>query len=48
MITGIFELVTVESQSHQPDAEGEQFVVAVGFPHDGAALVNGLGRHGKA
>jgi len=48
MIAGILELVTVESQPHQPDAEGKQFVVAMGFPHNGAALANGLSRHGKA
>ena len=48
MVAGVLELLPIEAQTHQPDTEGEQFVVAVGFPHDSAALGYGLGRHGEA
>ena len=48
MIPGVFELLTIEAQPHQPYPEGEQLVVAVGFAHDGAALGDGLGGDGEA
>ena len=48
MIPCGFKLRTIEPHANQPDTEGEQFVVADRFPHDGAALVDGLGGHGKA
>ena len=48
MVAGILKLRPIEAQAHQPDTEGEQLIVAVGFPHDGAALGDGLGGHGEA
>ena len=42
------EFRAIEPHANQPDPEGEQLIVADGFPHDGAALVDGLGGHGKA
>ena len=48
MIPRGLELRTIEPHANQPDPEGEQLVVADGFAHDGAALVDGLGGHGEA
>ena len=43
MVTGVLKLLAIEAQAHQPDTEGEQLVLALGFAHDGAALGDGLG-----
>ena len=48
MVTGVLELLAVEPQPHQPDTEGEQLVLALGFAHDGAALGDGLSGDGEA
>ena len=47
-IPGVFKFRAVEPQAHQPYPEGEQFVVAVCFLHDCAALVDRLGGHSEA
>ena len=48
MIPRGLELRAIEPHADQPDPEGKQLVVADGFAHDGAALVDGLSRHGEA
>ena len=48
VVTGMLEFLAVESQPHQPDPEGEQFIVAVGLAHDRAALGDSLGGDSKA
>ena len=44
----MLEFLAVESQPHQPDPEGEQFIVTVGLAHDRAALGDSLGGDSKA
>ncbi len=44
----MLEFLAVEPQPHQPDPEGEQFIVTVGLAHDRAALGDSLGGDGKA
>ena len=42
MIPRGLELRAIEPHANQPDPEGEQLIVADGFPHDRTALVDSL------
>ena len=48
MIPRVLELGSIQPKAYQPYPKGEQLIIALRLAHDGAALGDSLGRHGKA